>query len=365
MADSQQFPAVSLSLNRAYEDLEAALQEGIKESKKEMSSSYTNAEEIYKAIRKFLGNWLDDSKRKAELTQRASFVESQCGPDSSFKEAAKPALFWAETVFSQKFRSKWDPEKRWFRKLQQANREYVALGRQVDAISVVLDEAIGSGVFHEKFQEKQLSAFENWRFECNKVLMEAGRLEADGCRCLLDVYQHCTAENEHQRRDGQSASAFVQSGNFLGVPELKELSGAALALMEWASADEAGEPAGGEGTAKNEGQSQIEEAAGGEASEDSETTEVPVGHEKTEYGWYISEPDPESKFKHGPLEGSLKDLALWSKRNKKTLRKHNGSSWWIASKHHRDYSMWFTSHNSYTEANVKKVAGSKEECKRD
>jgi len=233
MADSRRFPGVSFVLNRASENLEAELTKGIQEYESEESTGYyTNADEIYEAIRNFLANWLDDSSRKEELTRRATFIERHCGPDSSFAKARRAVLSRAETVTSQKVRSKWDPEKRVFQQLRQANGEDARLARQVADTCAVLGRAIRSGVF----QEDGLSVLNEWRVECDKVLEKAGCIGADGCRYLLGVRQYLVAEGELQR-EGETTWGLIHRGDFLGVPVLKELSGAAGSLKDWASSE--------------------------------------------------------------------------------------------------------------------------------
>ena len=71
-----------------------------------------------------------------------------------------------------------------------------------------------------------------------------------------------------------------------------------------------------------------------------QTTNQPCGSD----GWFRVAPSPDSPYRHGPVEATLKQLAKWSEMDQRTLSKHNGKSWvYIQILHGRKYALWCNS----------------------
>lgn len=80
--------------------------------------------------------------------------------------------------------------------------------------------------------------------------------------------------------------------------------------------------------------------------------------ENKEDQWFSSAPDlddpTEARFEHGPLVGELKDLALWTKKDRRTLRLYNGSRfWYVRIVHSRSYELYLD--NKQRHDSIKRV----------
>ena len=82
----------------------------------------------------------------------------------------------------------------------------------------------------------------------------------------------------------------------------------------------------------------------------------PYAPEEREDKLYNSEPPPDSRFKFGPLEGTLTELQRWTKMDRRTLQNRNGETgWWIQKVHARMYRIWFSNRTNYANANQEKL----------
>jgi hypothetical protein len=74
--------------------------------------------------------------------------------------------------------------------------------------------------------------------------------------------------------------------------------------------------------------------------------------------WFKSEPPADSKFKHGPISGKLKDLCDWTEIDRRTLRSNNGKTgWWIQKEHAQLFAVWFSSAGRLSQIKEKSKAG--------
>jgi hypothetical protein len=75
--------------------------------------------------------------------------------------------------------------------------------------------------------------------------------------------------------------------------------------------------------------------------------------------WFSEDPPKDSRFRFGPLEGSLKDLAAWIGVDTRTLRTHNGqTSWWVKKEHGKNSLAWLSTQGKFATANQKRLAES-------
>ena len=73
--------------------------------------------------------------------------------------------------------------------------------------------------------------------------------------------------------------------------------------------------------------------------------------------WFASEPPEGSRYKHGPVEGQISELADWMNVDRRTLRSRNGKgSWWIQKEHSRKFLAWFATKQKYAEVNQRRLA---------
>ena len=81
--------------------------------------------------------------------------------------------------------------------------------------------------------------------------------------------------------------------------------------------------------------------------------------------WFTTAPEESGRYKHGPIEGTLKQLEQWLKAGSQpTLRKHNGQSWWYIRKLvGRRYAVWCDSQTKHAEANQRRLEEMNRETK--
>lgn len=82
--------------------------------------------------------------------------------------------------------------------------------------------------------------------------------------------------------------------------------------------------------------------------------------------WYACDPAPDSKYKHGPVTGTLTELTAWiDSPSQPTLRNQNGKSYWyIRRLMGRRYSVWFDNHRTFAEVNQRFLISQGAETKR-
>jgi hypothetical protein len=70
--------------------------------------------------------------------------------------------------------------------------------------------------------------------------------------------------------------------------------------------------------------------------------------------WFDHDPPEDSKYKYGPLVGTLAHLSGCIGMDRRTLRNHNGTGGcWIRKIHNTKFAAWFSSQRAYSEANGK------------
>ncbi len=105
---------------------------------------------------------------------------------------------------------------------------------------------------------------------------------------------------------------------------------------------------------------QVEEAS----QEDADGVPQEQQGESPEW-WCDVEPEEGSKFKYGPLVGSLNSLARWTKRDPRTLRGKNTRVHWIKKGgHDKEWEMWFTSQHAFAQAEERCDAEAQEGVRR-
>jgi hypothetical protein len=78
---------------------------------------------------------------------------------------------------------------------------------------------------------------------------------------------------------------------------------------------------------------------------------------ETVHWWMDDDPADDSKFRFGPINGNLRQLAAWTEIDHRTLKTNNGrTSWHIVKEHARSFRMWFSSQHAYTLANERHLS---------
>lgn len=68
--------------------------------------------------------------------------------------------------------------------------------------------------------------------------------------------------------------------------------------------------------------------------------------------WFTNDPPNDSKYKYGPLQGTLAHLCRCIEMDRRTLGKHNGTgSVWVKKVHGKSFMAWFSSQLGYANAN--------------
>ena len=78
---------------------------------------------------------------------------------------------------------------------------------------------------------------------------------------------------------------------------------------------------------------------------------------ETEQWWMDDDPEDESKYRYGPIKGSLLQLAAWNELDHRTLKTNNGrTGWHIVKEHGRSFRMWFSSQHVFMTANGRRIS---------
>lgn len=82
--------------------------------------------------------------------------------------------------------------------------------------------------------------------------------------------------------------------------------------------------------------------------------------------WFREAPPDGSRYKHGPVETTIKLLMAFLKQDRKTLRKNNGrSTYWIRKLTGNKFAVWFDSPKKYAEVNAGVLQAGQSGTKRD
>jgi hypothetical protein len=85
--------------------------------------------------------------------------------------------------------------------------------------------------------------------------------------------------------------------------------------------------------------------------------EVEQTHTLSPKRWFEQPPEHESKFRHGPVEGTLANLSEWLGIDARTLKIRNGKGdFYIQEVHKKLYRIWLVSQRRYAELNQKALA---------
>ncbi len=161
------------------------------------------------------------SEWMAEVQRRASLVQTSCGPGSVYEKAREAALaaitsdkpdIYRGSLALRRLRKAHTPDPGFLTKIAEVRNN----------IEAVLEEpSLG-------LTPKARQALLSWREESRRILLEAERLEADGCWFLYHLY---LAGKSDCSEESSSAKAIMQT--HMGGANLASLRAAAHSIVAW------------------------------------------------------------------------------------------------------------------------------------
>lgn len=74
--------------------------------------------------------------------------------------------------------------------------------------------------------------------------------------------------------------------------------------------------------------------------------------------WFTSEPRDKSEYEHGPIEGTMQELAAWTDTSRATLKRYNGErQFYIQAINYRKFRLWCKSEDDYGDCCTRRSGG--------
>lgn len=204
-----------LVLGAAHAELKTALTQAIDEFGAS-ASGYSNQQEVFRRIERFVAILLQVDGAEEELISRATRIANSCSQWSGYTQAVKRSIrarksapsYLAKAIKGLRSMSAATPK--WRQEIE----------RHEEDIELILKsrlELSGAGK----------SALEKWQAGCRDVLRKTVALDADGCWFLLQLYR---AGDQNPSEDAIAAKAIVSG---FGANWLTDVLKAADSLKEW------------------------------------------------------------------------------------------------------------------------------------
>ncbi len=208
------------ALATAHGTLSATLDEGIKNY--EANLRFGNADDVCRAVERFVGAFHQHRGGRDELRRRAMLVETRCGAGGEY-EAARAAALQAYRVTPQR--------------LSGSNLTIGGLAEATTTPRYLSEVTREREQIERALQDDALNAtpgareaYRSWVIACREVQREADALEVDGCWWLLHVHE----SGEHEPTETAEVARAITHSD-IGGANLDTMKAAADSLANWAA----------------------------------------------------------------------------------------------------------------------------------